>query len=339
MPPTDEPANTAATPDPPDDAPLRRPWTPGRIAAQILGVAVGAALLIWAIRLAISGDNARALQALKDAPLSEFIILAALTLAGLVLNGLMFWVTLRPVHTLSPINVIITNAIATFLSILPFKISLVTRVLIHRQRDGVPLRLLIGWVAAMGALGLAVLLPFIAASLIRPALDLWWWTIALGGGAAGSAAGVYLGRLADRLTILKPLSFGSYVIVRHVSAVVGHAALRLLDVAVLAGRFLAGALIVDIALPIDQAVLLATTYFGLSVLTPAGTLGFREMGVAALGMSQGLDEASIAMLALVVTAAELLVSAAVALPGAAVLRLDRLLIREKKQAPGVSPEA
>lgn len=306
---------------------LRRRWTPGRIALQSAGLIGGIGLLVWAVRLSMSEENARSVEAMRSAPASEVLLLIGLSLASLVLNGLMFWVTLRPVHRLGAIDTILTNSIATFLSILPFKLSLIMRVLIHHRRDGVRFKVLVGWVAAMGALGVAFLGPLVAAGLWRGRMDALWWLATLGGIAAGCIAAVTLGRWSERAGWLARLSLGSHQIVRHVSAVMGHAALRSADVAVLAGRFLAAAMIVDAPLPIEQAVLLSTTYFLLSVVTPAGTLGFREMGVAALGLSQGLDERSVALIALVVTGAEVLVSGGMALIAAVRLRPDRLLAR------------
>ncbi|MBL8744863.1 MAG: hypothetical protein JNK58_00750 [Phycisphaerae bacterium] len=303
----------------------RRKWSPRRVALQLAGLLLGLALLAWAIRLSMSEENARGLASMRAAPAGEVVALFALTFTSLILNGLMFWITLRPVHRLDPTDTILTNAIATFLSILPFKLSLIARVLIHHRRDGVRFRLLIGWVAAVGALAVSVLAPLIVAGVWRKQLDwLWWITVIVGLGLGGVAA-VVLGRKSNTAAWLRTLSLGSYLLVQHPRAVIGHGVFRVLDVAVLAGRFLAAAMIINHEMPVDQAILLSTTYFLLSVLTPAGTLGFREMGVAALGISQGLDENSIALIALVVTGAEVLTSGALALVGAIRIRPDRLV--------------
>ncbi len=311
--------------------PLHRRRSHAKIALQLLSLILGLALLAWAIRLSMSEANARSIAAMRAAPASELVALFALTTTSLVLNGLMFWITLRPIHRLNPLDTILTNAIATFLSILPFKLSLVARILIHHRRDAVPLRILIGWVAAVGALAVSILAPLIIAGLWRKQLDPLWWTTVILGVATGSVAAVVLGRLANSTPWLRALSLGSYLIVQHTSAVIGHAIFRVLDVAVLAARFLAAAIIIDHALPLDQAILLSTTYFLLSVITPAGTLGFREMGTAALGISQGLDENTIALIALVVTGAEVITSGTLALLGAVRIRPDRLLVQRRNE--------
>ncbi len=311
---------------------LRRKWSAGRVAMQVGGVVVGLALLAWAVRLSMSEGNARSLAAMRAAPARELAALFALTLASLVLNGLMFWVALLPVHRLKVLDVILTNGIATFLSVLPFKLSLITRVLIHHRRDHVRFRLLIGWVAAVGAMALAVLGPLVVAGLWRKQLDALWFLTAAVGIGMGSLAAVGLGRISNDVRWLRLMSLGSYQIVQHPRAVVGHMVFRVLDAGVLAGRFITAAAIIDQAMPTDQAVLLATTYFLLSVLTPAGTLGFREMGVAALGLSQGLNEETVALIALVVTGAEMIASGAVAAVGVVRMRPDRLLLGSPRWA-------
>jgi hypothetical protein len=145
--------------------------------------------------------------------------------------------------------------------------------------------------------------------------------------AAGSVRGVVLGRLAGRVRWLRVAGLGSHEIVRHPGAVLAHLGLRVADAGVLTGRFMTAAAMADVPMPAERAVLLSTTYFLLSVVTPAGTLGFREMGVAALGLASGADESGVALVALIVTGAELVVSGAGALVGMAVVRPDRLVAR------------
>jgi hypothetical protein len=317
---------------------LRRKWSPARIAMQIAGLILGLALLAWTVRLSMSEENARGIAAMRAAPTGELIALFALTLASLVLNGLMFWIALRPIHRLNPFDTILTNAISVFLSILPFKLSLLARILIHHRRDGVRFRILIGWVAAVGAMAISILAPLILAGLWRKQLDALWWMTVIVGIAVGSLAAVVLGRISINVPWLRTLSLGSYLIVQHPQAVVGHGVFRILDVAVLAGRFLAAAAIINHVMPLDQAILLSTTYFLLSVVTPAGTLGFREMGVAALGIAQGYNENAVALIALVVTGAEVIASGVIALLGAIRIRPDKLLVGVPLTRPRVKAD-
>ena len=315
----------------PASADLENPrgWSPGRIVAQCVGALISLALFGWALSLALSDTNQASWDAMRDADVRIVAALVGLSFLSLVLNGLMFWITLLPLRRLQPIEVIGVNAIATFLSILPFKVGLATRVLIHHRRDGVRFRFIIAWVAAMGALALATLLPLAAAGLWRKDLDAVWWLTAIGGVVLCNVLGILLGRFSTHNPWLARLSLGSHQIVRNAGVVSGHLVLRLADIAILASRFLAAASIASVILPADQAVLVATTYFLLSVLAPAGTLGFREAGVAALGFTQGFDERALALVALIVSMAEILAAALLALPAAINLRPDRLLARAK----------
>lgn len=308
------------------DTPLpARRWTARRIAFQIVGLVIGLGLLAWAASLALSESNRACFTAMREAPPWKSALLVGLSATGLLLNGLMFWAVLRPLRRLDALDVIAVNAIATFLSVLPFKIGLATRLTIHHRRDKVRWRDLLAWLAAMGALALAVLVPLAAAGLWRRQLDALWWLTAVGGIGLANLIGVWCGRSADRWPVLARLSLGADRIVRHPSAVVAHVALRSADIIALTGRFLVASWIIGLALPVDQAVLIATTYFLLSVSTPTGTLGFREAGVAALGLARGLDHDALALLALVVTGAELLAAAIIGVLGAARIRPGAVL--------------
>lgn len=305
--------------------------------AQAAGLVAGVALLVWAISLATSEKNRESFEAMRAAPASEVALLVGLTVASLVLNGLMFWVALRPVARLRAIDVVATNSISTFLSVLPFKLSVLARMLIHHRRDGVPLRTLLAWVASVGALGLAVLLPCVVATLVAGRVGALWWTLAIAGVIAANVMAVVCGRLAERVRWLRVMGLGTHVIVRDPHAVGGHLLLRVLDVGALAGRFLAAAAIADLVMPLEQAILLSTAYFLLSVITPAGTLGFREAGTAALASVGGLDAAQIALVALIVTGAEVLVSGVMAAAAFVWIRPDRLLRRGAART--MQPEA
>jgi len=315
---------------------IGRRFTPARIALQLVGALIGLAMLGWAISLALGAQSAGSLEALRNAPPARLALLLGLSVAGLALSGAMFWVVLLPLRRLKLLDVFIVNAMATSLSVLPFKLGLLTRVLIHHRRDGVRFRDLLAWLAASGALAGSVLLPLGVASAWRGRLDWVWWTVAIGGTALSAGAAVALGRLSDRYAVLHRLSFGADAIVRHWTPVLSHAALRLTDVGVLAARFMIAASIVGYSMSPDRAVLFATVYFFLSVVSPTGTIGLREMGVAGLGWAQREDQHALALIALVVSASELLCAVTISLIGAPRIRPDRLLLRRVPQG-GVPP--
>ena len=245
-----------------------------RLALQGLGFLVGLGLLAWALALALSEKNRRSLEMIADAERSTIAWLLLVSAASVLLNGLMFWVVLRPLKKLNPWDVMLTNAVAAFLSILPFKINLLTRLLIHHRRDGVSVRDILSWLAAMTVLALSVLVPVGLAGWWRGRIDGVWWALSIGGTVLMALLGWCAGRAALRWKVLGVMSLGSDRIARHWPTIAAHAVLRWGDIALLCARFLLAASAAHVDIPAEQVVLLATTYFLLSVFAPAGALGF-----------------------------------------------------------------
>jgi hypothetical protein len=307
-----------------------------QIALQVIGGAIGVGLLAWALSIVFSDENREQLDRALHAPAYLTASLVALSALSVVLNGLMFWAVVRPIRRLHPVSVIGVNAIATFLSVLPAKLGLAVRGLVHHRRDGMPLRDVVAWLAAMSALGLAALVPVGVVSRWRLDIDLIWIVLTLGGVIATHACGVVLGRLGARGALkgmIAKLSLGSWRIVQHPVPVGLHAGLRLLDLAVLAARFLVAASILGLALPLDQAILLGAMFFFFGVIAPAGTLGTREVAVAAIGVSLGLERGPVYTAVLIVAAIELVTSFAMALVASFWIRPDRILHSKEKAAP------
>lgn len=296
-----------------------------RLAAQGAGFMAGLGLLAWAVALALSEKNRASLEMIWGAERSTVLWLLALSAASVLLNGVMFWVVLRPLKRLHPLDVALTNAIAAFLSVLPFKINLLTRLVIHHRRDGVSFKDILSWLGAMTALAFSVLVPVGLAGVWRGTMDALWWLTAAGGSLALAWIGVWLGHLALRHRVLQVLSLGSDRIARHWPTVMAHTGLRWLDVALLCLRFMAAASAAHVELPLEKIILLATTYFLLSVFAPAGALGFREMGTAGVGVAAGAQTEEVVLVTLVVTAVELVASGLLCVPAVVRLRPDRLL--------------
>lgn len=309
----------------------KRSWTPGRIALQLAGLLIGIGLFAWAISMAVSPKNADAIAKLRSAQAWQVAALFGLSVASIVLNGLMFHVVLTPLKRLSRLDVVLTNAIAVFLAILPFKLGLLVRVAIHHRRDGVPFRDIVAWFAAISALALAVLVPMAAAGLWRGRIDALWWIVCIGGIVGISALAVVCGRLSDNWPLLAKLSLGSWRIVKHPAPVIGHGVFRVMDVTVLAARFIVAAAIVGQSMGVDDAVLMATVYFFLSAIIPTGNLGFREAGVVLLAQRTGMDNATMALVALVVTSGETLSALVMGAVGWMKLRPERVLGKQSEK--------
>ncbi|MEM8834957.1 MAG: lysylphosphatidylglycerol synthase domain-containing protein [Planctomycetota bacterium] len=310
--------------------PTRR-WTPGRIVLQSIGFVVSIGLLVWAASRAFGAENRESVDRLLDAPLWAVGVFVLLTAGGIALNGLMFWLTLRPLGGRVPaIDMIATNALCTFLAILPFKLGAVARVLIHKRRDGIHFKRIVPWFAAMTALAVAAMLPLAAASAWRGQIDALWWLLGVGGGVACVALGVWLSRIAERVKALRWMSVGAYEVTRDARTGALVTLCRWGDVATLAGRFLLAAWIVQTPMGVGDAVLQATLFFLISVAAPAGTLGMREAGVAGLALAQSKDGADIALVALTITAAELVTSGVLGVLAAWRLRVDRVLLSRRR---------
>ncbi|GIW74163.1 MAG: hypothetical protein KatS3mg103_0685 [Phycisphaerales bacterium] len=326
---------------------MARGWV--RLAVQLVGFAVGLNMLGWCVRLALSEPNRAALDRLAGASPASVAALLGLSAASVAFNGLIFWAALRPVRRLPAVDVVATNALATFLANLPFKIGLLTRIAIHRGRDGVPMAVIVGWFGAVTAtLGItaAGLLASAGAAAAwgrGPALPigaavmalLGLVTVLLAGRLSGPAGhrrlarllGRVLGRRAWRLARsptlrqvhmgLDMLASGRWVLVVLV--------LRGADLAVQGLRWVVAGEMVDLSIEPVDGVLIAGGHFLAGALSPAGMLGFREGAAVGAAGLLGLDAAAMAPAALVLAGAELVVVLAGAGLAVAWLRLDRLL--------------
>lgn len=312
---------------------------PGRLtmrgrAVQIVGFCVGAALLVWALSLAGSGQNQEALAKLRGLPASTLASLVALTLASLAINGLMFWVTALPLRTAEvrlPLGeTLATNCIATFLSLLPFKLGLLVRSLIHVRKHGMSVGVLLGWFAAFGVLTACTALLAGAVAIARGKVDSVWLVSVLAGLVVlallakvlapvvfarakqleGFAAGKGAGTSAVAISLAR-LAMPAASIFAKPGVCLAHAGLRLLDFATFAARFALLASALGVALSNEHAMLLGSSFLLLNASAPAGTLGFADMGVAGAGTLVGLPTQQIVLLSLVTTALQTAVAGAI----------------------------
>ena len=183
------------TPDQPrPETPPRPPRSRAAIALNLVGFALGLALLWWCGARALAPENREQLDRLAAAPWWQAALLVALALASAALNGLVFRAVLSPVRAIPATDAVAVNTVATLGNYMPFKLGLVFRVLTHNRRNGVPLLTIGAWLAAMAALMLCVFLPLISAGAWRGRVDALWWLTAAGGIAAMCAAAVLAAR-------------------------------------------------------------------------------------------------------------------------------------------------
>ncbi len=315
-------------PDPTDTAthaidPARK-MSPRAIAFQIVAFALSVALIVWAVRLALGKGDPEQLKLLASPPLVPLLVLLGATVASIAVNGLIFTALVRPIRKLHAGELIAVNAIATFLSVLPFKIGLLARVMIHTKRDKLPLRDIVSWFASVAAVTLAVLLPLGAVTLWRQKPDALWVISGILLVPASCVVVVQAARFAHRNNRLRPLALGADRILSCRTPVAAAGVLRAVDIALYAVRFAAAAEIVRVSLDADSAVVLGSTYFLVSVLAPTGATGFQLGGTITIAALEALPPEKAALLALAVAISEIGVAFVMALLGAAALRLDRL---------------
>jgi hypothetical protein len=291
-------------------------WSPKRLIIQAIGAAIGITLLWWALHLARSGDNAQAIERLKEAPPAKVAVMLGLSALSLILNGVMFWLTLLPLKRIPAGETVAANCIATNLSILPFKLSLIVRSLVHIRKHGVSWKQMAAWYAAFGGLTLGTMA--IVASLM------YWWArkgkgidltllVLIALGLAAFMGVVHLGGrmiplVAKAFPKLGMLSLGAEKIAMTPGVVAGHIGLRVLDLLTYGLRFWIAASIVGLDLKFAQAIQVGSINMTLRAVAPAGTLGFTEAGTAALGSLMGLEPDTLALLALMYTAGEFMAS-------------------------------
>lgn len=276
-----------------------------RVAVQLLGFAIGIALLWWCVHLALGPDNRGQLEHLRDAPRGMIMGLLGLGVATITLNGLMFWVVLLPSRRLPVLDVLGINALATLLAYLPFKLSVLARFVLHNRRDGMPIMRIGAWLAAFLVISLATMGPFVAAALLLDNVNLWWvLTVAgllvLGYGSLIGVSRVFRGAIgtarlhgffaALRLKSLQKLMHTSayahlhdgFSMTADPRSVLGGGVLRVIDLSVYAARFWIAAEVLGTPISVGDSVMMAVVYFLIGVASPFGVIGTREGGTTAL---------------------------------------------------------
>ncbi|MFT5424731.1 MAG: hypothetical protein ACI89L_002529 [Phycisphaerales bacterium] len=344
------------------------PRSPRRLLSavlQLVGFALCVGLLVWVILIALKPENREQLQKLSEATAGQLFLLFALTAATITLNGIVFWALIREVKPLKILDVVAVNGIATCLSYVPFKMSLVSRIAIHNKRDKLPVATIGAWIIADAGTIVATLAPIFAVSVWRKQIDAVWVLLAIVGVLGANAALIFAGRLLEGEAglgrIRKVLSLANMhkladnprfgqahlgmTMLAKFHAIGLSMLFRLGDITVLAARFLVAAAVLDLDLSIEHAILLGSTFFVVGVMSPFGEAGLREagtiklaalVGIAAAGAAggvaggagggtEGSDADPIVVLTLFVSATELVVRIVAGVFSVVWLRADKLI--------------
>lgn len=334
-----------------------------RTLLQVIAFLAGVAALVWAVRKALSPDNQQMLSRLRDADASHLVLLGALSLGTVLINGLLFQISLRPVRRLRVPDVLSVNAISTLLALAPFKVSLIFRVLFHNRRDKVPVLTIGAWMGAFAAVMGAVLTPMLAVGAWRGRADALWFALVVGGILLIAGSMLAVARLLShetswaRFTLLvhrlpmpraiarlleKPdgvlarVHEGVRMLASPRSVVLG-VLLRIFDTLIHAARFYIAAKVLNFPLSPEQALLAGSVFFLIGAVAPAGQVGVREGGTPALLklVLPGIDLKAFVVVVMLVSVIEIMVVLLCAGVGIAYLRPDRLF--KLRKAPASSP--
>ncbi|MBL4699538.1 MAG: flippase-like domain-containing protein [Phycisphaerales bacterium] len=329
-----------------DHSPVAKRSLP-MVLVQIIGFMGSIAALGWAVSMALREENREQLSKLSQATPTELMMLMGLATISVGFNGMLFWVVMNPVHKLRPTDVIATNAISTLLAYLPFKLSIVSRFVIHNRRDKIPILTIGAWIVAVTLLMLAVFGPITLASLWQREINTLWWIVSGIGILGSTLLGSWIARklkgdvgtrrvaklLGNKLTATDSYSrlhIGFEILANQRAAVIGNV-FRVLDIGSFALRFYVAAIVLDLPISGADSLLLGATYFLIGMASPVGMLGTREAGTIAIASMVGISSAAltedqggetpIVIAVLFVTAIEAIVNLACAGFGIAWLRL------------------
>jgi hypothetical protein len=255
-----------------DASPARQLLTRRRIITHAIGFLVGLALLAWCITVAIeNGDWSR----LRQADAGLVALLLGCTLLSLMINGLIFWATIRPVQPLRAADLQWLNLAASLLNYAPVRAGALTRIVYHLRIDRMPLLRLGAWFAAIALILVIAVGSCLAATLVRPRIDLAWAALVIGLLAAGGVAA----RVLCGHRLVARHGRGIDTMIRHRWSFWGAAGMRLADLAAFSGRMAAAAAILGLSVDGHVIVILAVVAFSASLI-PFGRVGFREAAVA-----------------------------------------------------------
>ncbi len=274
-----------------------------KLVMQLTGFVVGIALLVWIIANAVKEGHWGRVAA---APPLLVAALLGCTLASTVLNGLIFWITIRPLRPIRLMDLQRLNVVANMLNYAPVRLGAIARVVYHVRVDGLGLLQVGAWFGLIGYILVLGIASCVLATIVHDRVD-WIWACLVAGQLA-------LGGMAVRTFAGHPLlaRYGQGVdkIAADRLAVWGAVGLRVVDLAAYAGRMGVAAMILQIDLSATQVVMLAVVALAASLI-PFGRVGFREFCVAAAGQQlstlAGGVEANMNQLALIESAGEALV--------------------------------
>ncbi len=324
-------------PSPPSEDPLQmqspppaRKRHPAVLALHLAGYALGLALMAYCVRVAVQGD---ALLHVRRASALQIAGLFLCSLVSAVAHGTAWWLLMLPLTRLSFTRVQAINAVASLLFYAPAKLSVISRIGLHRRMDRLGYGRMAAWFVA-GSLCMAV--PF--GALLLPGLLPQTPTAALVGIVAGvMLAGVAAIVVVARFRLVGRLLRGAERMLVYPHIVAGAVLLRFLDISALSLRLQISCEVMGRPISLSEAYGLTVLPLVGGVVSPIGALGAREWLTGLFGrLVEASQQATFQSAATLATAAEAGTLIVLALIGLAILRPHRRFDRERA-APVADP--
>jgi hypothetical protein len=312
-----------------------------RLVTQLVGFAIGAALLAWCIVKAIGSAD---LDQLRQADVRLVATMIGVSALSMLCAGTAFWLALRPAKRIAWGVHQAVNGMATLVNYAPVRLGVPSRFVYHMSVDGLGAWLVAGWVATVAACTLSALAGMTVGALVGVGASEW-----LGLGTATSTlAGLIFAAVTTEVCVRL------VGLVRHLppvarklggaeSMLASRASLRLVagtrfvDFSLCAARAWCAGRILDLPLDAQQILLVALAGYIMNY-NPLGRFGFREATMAfvasRLAGETGLDVgAAFAQLALVESAGEALAAIPLGSIGGSWCGLRILRARRAQRAP------
>ena len=256
----------------------RKPGLPSgfRLAIQIAGFVIGVGLVLWCIQGALSGGGEGWTKLQAADPLLVAGMLGC-SLVSLLVNGALFWTTIRPVRRERFWALQGINFTSGLLNYAPIRLGLFSRFLYHMRVDRMSLLFLLGWFAVVTIAMAAVLGASVLATLLNPALDLVWGLVFL---SPLLLLIVVLPWLAS-FRIVTRFTKGGEAMLRHRGWFTAGLILRTIDLGMWTLRIALAASILDLELATGDILIVAVAAL-VTAMNPLGRIGYREAAVRLL---------------------------------------------------------
>lgn len=296
------------------------------LALHLVGYALGLALMVYCVRTAVQGN---AVEHLRSASIWQVAGLFVCSFVSISAHGAAWWLLMLPIVRLSFNRVQAINAIASLLFYAPAKLSVISRVALHRRADKLGYGRLAAWFIAMTAcMGVAFGVGILPALLVG--VEPW---LRLAVVAVVAAAGVVFIVVVARFHLVGKLLRGSEKMLVFPHIVAGAVLLRLVDVLAMSLRLQIACDVLGRPISLWDAGGLTVLPLVGTAMSPIGALGAREWLTGLLGrFLEASEQTTFQSAATVATAAEAGTLVILALIGLAVVRPHRRFEQESPPA-------